>query len=257
MKIIIAVVYFLHCYAMIAICLIDTPLHKELITNKISFKVIIPFILLILVFIFYYLTCSNPGFVEQDSTPLVESRSNFFCQKCQIFIPLRSKHCNLCGRCVLRRDHHCPYTQICIGMKNHLFFIFYLFFEILICRFFIKQTFDLAFKKDDFKSWIFSGFQGGLISAGSVLAIIQPVFLFPIHVFMVFINRTTWELGRKESISYLKNWVNSWSPFSKGCCENIREFICMRWENPNYQIPSEEEWNEMNFFFTNEYYTCC
>jgi hypothetical protein len=103
----------------------------------------------------------------------------------------------------------------------------YLFFEIITFIFFISQTYEIAFEKCDFDKWFFSGFQAGLVLALSILGMFQPVFLLPIHIFMVFLNRTTWELGRGKRITYLKNWSTDWSPFSKGCCENAREFICM------------------------------
>ncbi|KAH8336905.1 hypothetical protein KR059_008115, partial [Drosophila kikkawai] len=44
--------------------------------------------------------------------------------------PPRSWHCKICKVCVLKRDHHCLYTGCCIGLRNHRFFmgfIFYLF----------------------------------------------------------------------------------------------------------------------------------
>jgi DHHC palmitoyltransferase len=49
----------------------------------------------------------------------------------QIIRPLRAKHCRTCGRCVERLDHHCPYTNNCVGLKNHRYFILMLCWEVV------------------------------------------------------------------------------------------------------------------------------
>lgn len=33
-----------------------------------------------------------------------------YCDKCKVVKPDRSHHCSICGQCVLKFDHHCPYT---------------------------------------------------------------------------------------------------------------------------------------------------
>lgn len=49
-----------------------------------------------------------------------------FCNSCRLWRPYRCGHCNICGRCVLRKDHHCLFVGACIGQGNARFFVVFL-----------------------------------------------------------------------------------------------------------------------------------
>lgn len=77
---------------------------------------------------------SNPGFVEGDpSLKFVTLLDSFepksLCPDCQIIKTPRSRHCNLCKRCVDRFDHHCPWVNNCIGKNNFAYFYTFVFLQ--------------------------------------------------------------------------------------------------------------------------------
>ena len=49
------------------------------------------------------------------------------CQYCNEVKPLRTHHCSICGICVLKMDHHCPWINNCIGQNNQRYFLLFLF----------------------------------------------------------------------------------------------------------------------------------
>lgn len=51
-----------------------------------------------------------------------------YCQKCQVHKPPRAHHCSVCNRCVLRMDHHCPWTGKCVGHGNYRSFFLLLIY---------------------------------------------------------------------------------------------------------------------------------
>lgn len=51
-----------------------------------------------------------------------------FCSKCKCWKPDRSHHCSVCGKCILKMDHHCPWFSECIGFKNYRYFIQFLIY---------------------------------------------------------------------------------------------------------------------------------
>lgn len=56
-----------------------------------------------------------------------DSTENDFCSICSVYYPLRARHCLKCDKCVVGYDHHCNFLSICIGEKNKIYFLFFLF----------------------------------------------------------------------------------------------------------------------------------
>lgn len=61
---------------------------------------------------------------QSDHDTIIETP---FCIECGVDIPLRSKHCKACNKCVATFDHHCYWLANCIGERNKRLFILFLF----------------------------------------------------------------------------------------------------------------------------------
>eukprot|EP01006_Ploeotia_vitrea_P024107 TRINITY_DN56837_c0_g1_i2.p2 TRINITY_DN56837_c0_g1~~TRINITY_DN56837_c0_g1_i2.p2 ORF type:complete len:385 (-),score=161.00 TRINITY_DN56837_c0_g1_i2:39-1193(-) len=55
------------------------------------------------------------------------------CKHCHVIRPAEAHHCRLCGRCVMRMDHHCPWVNNCVGLFNQKYFLLFLIYTGLCC----------------------------------------------------------------------------------------------------------------------------
>ena len=77
-------------------------------------------------------SCRNPGYLEKPKIPFLtlldKLDPTMLCPECEVIRTPRSRHCSICNRCVERFDHHCPWINNCVGVKNHSWFMLFLFF---------------------------------------------------------------------------------------------------------------------------------
>ena len=84
----------------------------------------------------------EPGYLKPDDTINFLSLLKIFkpdslCPECEVIRIPRSRHCNICNRCVGRFDHHCPWINNCVGNRNHRWFFLYIMTTLLYAVFVI------------------------------------------------------------------------------------------------------------------------
>ena len=83
----------------------------------------------IIILSFFIASATDPGYLRPSHDFLELLKSIHPCEMCPDCLVLRtprSRHCAICNRCVDRFDHHCPWLNNCVGIKNHSSFLLFL-----------------------------------------------------------------------------------------------------------------------------------
>jgi len=90
-----------------------------------------------------YITASarNPGTLTHDTKRdgftfldlLTKFNPTELCPDCKVIRTPRSRHCAICNVCVERFDHHCPWINNCVGVRNHGPFLLFLLSTWVLC----------------------------------------------------------------------------------------------------------------------------
>mmetsp|Transcript_109632 Transcript_109632/g.151754 ORF Transcript_109632/g.151754 Transcript_109632/m.151754 type:complete len:129 (-) Transcript_109632:35-421(-) len=62
------------------------------------------------------------------------------CPDCFVIRTQRSRHCSVCNRCVERFDHHCPWINNCVGIRNHNYFLGYIIWQLIVMTIAFSQA---------------------------------------------------------------------------------------------------------------------
>ncbi|KAJ2744771.1 palmitoyltransferase for Vac8p [Coemansia sp. BCRC 34301] len=123
-----------------------------------------------------------------------------FCLKCNGPKPDRTHHCSVCGECVLKMDHHCPWLNNCVGFRTQKAFILFVVYCALYCTlilvtsliFFFRSLADMDIDTEISMNLIF------LLISSCAFAI--ALFVFAIyHIYLVLTNTTTIESYEKNN----------------------------------------------------------
>lgn len=207
------------------------------------------------------LTVRSPYYVAGDDVSISLGDNMQFCRECNNFCPVRAVHCKKCKRCIWRKDHHCTMLGQCIGMGNHLSYLLFLVAIIIFDLHSIRIYQHSIRDETPPLKWLYTSLPCSICLFASYLSIIQPIFLLPFHIFLISVNKTTYEFLKGSKAYYLKDWKYYLSPFSKGIIGNYIDFLTMARRRPVYRLPSTDkeldEWLNNNSCITNQAYELC
>eukprot|EP01016_Furgasonia_blochmanni_P033260 TRINITY_DN3463_c0_g1_i3.p1 TRINITY_DN3463_c0_g1~~TRINITY_DN3463_c0_g1_i3.p1 ORF type:complete len:346 (-),score=52.85 TRINITY_DN3463_c0_g1_i3:394-1431(-) len=191
---------------------------------------------------------------EEDPNKLPKMH---YCKECNLSQPYRTRHCDLCEKCIHKFDHHCFWIGGCVGELNHRKFWWLLLFQTLV----LAWMFSVALSGLD----IYSGdpvpvdtkkiTKASKASENSttkeygaymICAFLSFCFLaftgalLIYHTFLISTNQTTWEHNRSATLDYIKCYPKGFLPFSRGLLENIK-FTCFHGNRPRkWTLPAIE-----------------
>ena len=141
-------IFLFFCFFVFCFCLSQTLLLFLFSYFVIIKMILIPWYGFSYHMVFFSLTCllgvishcrcqfSNPGTIPKQPhqgprVPAGVKPSHIrdlptVCSKCKTLKPETTHHCRLCGHCVIRMDHHCPWVNNCVAMFNQKYFILFL-----------------------------------------------------------------------------------------------------------------------------------
>jgi palmitoyltransferase ZDHHC9/14/18 len=200
----------------------------------------------ITIYCFFLIYLKDPGILPKNpEDPIPEIRVNQsrfeetvldghyiktkFCTTCHIYRPPRGFHCDTCGCCIERFDHHCPWLSTCIGRKNYRSFILFLgvlggLFMATIAVTIVAMATRLVDKQNQgYPGW--SGVNQMLRDQGywalivCILASVAAFFVLALlvyHLYLRYKGRTTYE--------HMKG--HDFDVYDHGCVANYKEFFC-------------------------------
>ena len=133
------------------------------------------------------------------------------CKYCKELKVIRSHHCQVCGICVFKMDHHCPWINNCVGHFNHRYFILFLTWLLLGCLYVSSFSAPILFYSPNLKKSKQFSFVWILCLTGVIIL----TFFNTWNWFLVFRGNTTiefWSLksGFKTNCIIKDYSLNNW-----------------------------------------------
>ena len=158
----------------------------------------------------------NPGNEIQD----LNSYQWDDCDFCSSKKFIRSSHCRTCNKCILLRDHHCPYIANCVGFKNMQYFLNFLFWADFGLLFYVISFIKFQFFSDVKKKFKMPIYEKIAFYFDFVSTLFFVINLFGImtRLFInIYNNRTQLENMRTAIVEY-------YCPICPKCVRDFRRF---------------------------------
>lgn len=155
-----------------------------------------------------FISCAEKSSLDVSGKELQYIYKKFTnsCPTCNCVKPPRVRHCRLCGRCVLRRDHHCMWIANCIGLRNMKFFLLFLVYTNLLFLQYLATlvvfTIEIFLKNDHIFNLYWPLSEENSIMSSINVAALGLSFLFSIFgtlVALFWLCRECWLIKRNRS----------------------------------------------------------
>ncbi|KAL3242803.1 hypothetical protein MRX96_020969 [Rhipicephalus microplus] len=133
----------------------------------------------------------------------------------------------VCGTCVLKMDHHCPWFNKCVSFSNYKYFILFLFYSFVHCVYVSATTYPHFGATTRLVLGIWPEVNLTFLFLLSLFFGLAFVGLLLYHLFLLCINCTTLEMIARQGIRR----------YDIGLCRNIAQVMGPRkllWLVPVY-----------------------
>ena len=164
------------------------------------------------------------------------------CPKCQLILSMRTFHCMMCDKCVIKYQIHSIWFNVCIGGANELFYFLILIsiFLNLIITFgifiYISLFYSnsLLYYKLLFNVWIFFIFW---------MNIKHISYTYNFFKNILFQNLTYSEISTNRLMYLLKDYNNFYNPFKKNFFKTMLEMIVNAFNIDIYKMEKSDKDN--------------
>jgi hypothetical protein len=165
------------------------------------------------------------------------------CEKCVCIKPPRAHHCSVCGRCINKMDHHCPWVNNCVGSNNMKYFLQFVLYvglggvvSTLICG--GRGIFCYRYPNSCPEYTVYS-----IVTL--VIATVLAIF-FAIFTATMFMDQYEGMTTNTTGIESLKHWAEDDRSLKEGMADACGEACSFRWLLPMdipYDSPSFFVWH--------------
>ena len=118
-----------------------------------------------------------------------------------------------------------------------MFFLMFTIYEAIVSGLVTYDILTAIWRQEHSFIFFLMHFDVGFVLPLAVFAFVQTSLLAYSHFKQACFNVTTWELLRRDHISYMKDLPRGVFPFNRGILNNLEEFITMRKNKTEYDPP--------------------
>ncbi|KAG2195923.1 hypothetical protein INT47_002696 [Mucor saturninus] len=142
-------------------------------------------------FVYYGIVSQKPGHPNATQMkPFSILGESKWCDVCQLWKPDRTHHCRVCGACVLKMDHHCPWVNGCVGISNYRFYVQFLCYVTLLGTWIFTTSLAAFIQFNGLST--FDGIALSILIIGGIITFILGAFTMS-HLWLILKNQTTIE----------------------------------------------------------------